>query len=82
MKCQALLSLGFFVKAASVAAQVISLAPSWAEGQLTFARVQRELGEVEIGILTSIESLCYIFIVILFVDAFLQQLWATKRHYD
>lgn len=49
MKSQALLALGQFVKAATVAGQVTALAPTWAEGFVTLARAHRELGEVDLG---------------------------------
>jgi predicted Zn-dependent protease len=54
MKSQALLSIGSLVRAASVASQVTTLAPSWPYGHLTLARAQRELGEVSLGN----ESIC------------------------
>lgn len=50
MKSQALLSMGSLVKAAAVATQVVLLAPTWAEGYITLARAQREIGEVTLGI--------------------------------
>lgn len=50
MKAQALLGELRLIDASRTAQQVVSLAPHWAEGHVTLARVYRELGEVALAL--------------------------------
>jgi tetratricopeptide (TPR) repeat protein len=50
MKAQALLHELRLIEASRVAQRVVTLAPQWAEGFVTLARVHRELGEVTLAL--------------------------------